>query len=353
MVDAQGNLVAAEPPPPFWEDPTSLEPVWSMVRSSPETFRSAISGDFARGNIVVRTTLSGPREIEDTLARIRDYIAQHFPAELSVHPTGALVLLTGTSSEIVAGQVRSLSLALAVIFVVMAVMFLSVRVGVLAILPNALAIVVFFGILGWLGIFLNLGTSLIATIALGIAVDSTIHYMTRLSRELQGEADQPAAMRRTVSAIGIPVVYTTVALFFGFLTFGVSNFVPIQSFGLLTAVTLAVALVANLVVLPAGLATTKIITLWDLVGVKLGEDPAKTIPLLAGLRPAQARIVVLMGELRRFSPGEAIVRRGEMGNEMYVILEGTTEVWGSSGEDRPRLAALRRGEVFGEMALVR
>ena len=79
-----------------------------------------------------------------------------------------------------------------------------------------------------------------------------------------------------MSAIGIPVVYTTVALFFGFLTFGVSNFVPIQSFGLLTAVTLAVALVANLVVLPAGLATTKIITLWDLVSVKLGEDPAKT-----------------------------------------------------------------------------
>src|SRR5581483_10507686 len=131
------------------------------------------------------------------------------------------------------------------------------------------------------------------------------------------------------------------------------SFIPIQNFGILSGVTMATALGANLVLLPALLATTKIITLWDLLGVKLGEDPAGTIPLFAGLRPAQARIVVLMGELKRFEPGEPIVRRGERGDEMYVIIQGTSDVLLGDGVGRRPIARLRRGDVIGEMGLVR
>src|SRR5207249_1247146 len=76
-------------------------------------------------------------------------------------------------------------------------------------------------------------------------------------------------------------------------------------------------------------------------------------PLFAGLRPSQARIVVLMGELKHFLPGEAIVRTGERGDEMYVIIEGTTEVLAGDGSGRQRINQLRRGDVFGEMGLVR
>jgi hypothetical protein len=228
-----------------------------------------------------------------------------------------------------------------------------VKVGFLAILPNVLPIVIFFGVMGWTGTLLNIGTSLIAAIALGIAVDSTIHYMARLNLELKGETDQRAALVRTLRTVGIPIVYATVALFFGFLTFAFSSFVPIQNFGILAGATLLAALGANLVVLPALLATTKIITVWDLVGLRLGESPTRTIPLFAGLRPGQARIVALMGELKRFAPGEFIVRRGELGSEMYLILRGNTEVWAGSGAERKPIATGRRGEVFGEMALVR
>jgi uncharacterized protein len=153
--------------------------------------------------------------------------------------------------------------------------------------------------------------------------------------------------------VGGPMLYITLALAAGFLTFGGSSFPPVRNFGILTGLTLATAFAANLIVLPALLATTKIITLWDLIGVKLGQDPTRTIPLLSGLRPAQARIVVLMGELRHFPPGARIVRRGEQGNEMYVIVNGATEVWVGDDADRRKVAELRRGEVFGEMALVR
>jgi len=117
--------------------------------------------------------------------------------------------------------------------------------------------------------------------------------------------------------------------------------------------TMATALAANLVLLPALLATTKIITVWDLLAVKLGKDPARTIPFFAGLTPAQARIVVLMGEIKRFAPGETIVRRGEIGNEMYVIIRGAVDVFAGSGGERRWLARHDQGQVFGEMGLIR
>src|SRR5205807_8860415 len=142
-------------------------------------------------------------------------------------------------------------------------------------------------------------------------------------------------------------------LFFGFLTFALSGFVPIKNFGILAGVTMATALGANLVLLPALPAPTKIITLWDLLGVKLGDDPARTIPLFAGLRPSQARIVVLMGEFKHYLPREAIVRRGERGDEMYVIIEGMTEVLAVDGSARQRINQVRRRHECGEMGLVR
>src|SRR3989449_2173653 len=352
VVDERGNIVPTEQPKPFWEDPKSLDPLINQISAS-EAIKIAVTPDFRTASILVRTNLSGSRRVEETLDRIRLYVAEHFPAEIPVNLTGTLVLLTGTASDIVAGQIKSLTLALGIIFLVMTAMFLSAKIGFFAILPNVVPIVIFFGVMGWLGIYLNLVTSLIAAIALGIAVDSTIHYMARLNLELRGETDQAAAIVRTVRTVGVPIVYTTIALFFGFLTFGFSSFVPIQNFGILAGVTMVTSLGANLVLLPALLSTTKIITLWDLLGVKLGDDPAATIPLFADVRPAQARIVVLMGDLRHFAPGETIVRRGEIGEEMYVMIGGRTEVFVGEGAGRQRINELKRGDVFGEMGLVR
>ncbi len=353
VVDEQGNVVPAEQPKPFWQDPKNLEPLLETIDKSPGTLKSVVTPDFRTASILVRTSLSGSRRVEETLDRIRLYVAEHFPADIAVNLTGTLVLLTGTASDIVAGQIKSLTLALGIIFLVMTAMFLSAKIGFFAILPNVVPIVIFFGVMGWLGIYLNLGTSLIAAIALGIAVDSTIHYMARFNLELRGETDQAAALVRTVRTVGVPIVYTTIALFFGFLTFGFSSFVPIQNFGILAGVTMVTSLGANLVLLPALLSTTKIITLWDLLGVKLGDAPAATIPLFAGLRPAQARIAVLMGDLRHFAPGEIVVRRGEIGEEMYVIIAGRADVFAGEGAGRQRINELKRGDVFGEMGLVR
>src|SRR5262245_12627683 len=128
VVNEHGDVVPVQKPRTFWEDPAQLAPVLDLVGKSPETFAGVITPDFGKASILVRTPRSGSRAVEQTLARIREYVANRFPAELRVHLTGNLVLLTGTASDIVAGQVKSLALALGVIFVVLSLMFLSVRI---------------------------------------------------------------------------------------------------------------------------------------------------------------------------------------------------------------------------------
>ena len=343
----------AGPPTTFWQEPSQLRAVLQLVAGSPTSFRSVVSPDFSRTNILVRTSLSGSGAISALADRIRTYADARFPSDLRVHPTGNLILLTRTTDDIVTGQIRSLSLAAGVIFVIMSAMFLSARVGLIAMLPNLFPILVFFGLMGVSGVPLNLGTSIVAAVALGLAVDNTVHLMTRLSREVHAAPDQETALLRTLGSVGKHSLYASVILFLGFVTLAGSTFVPIQQFGLLSAATMAVSFAADVLLLPALLATTRIITLWDVLYLKLGRDPQKTIPLFAGLRPIQAKIVTLMGELRTFAQGEPLMRQGEPGREMFVLVTGRADAVLTVGGESRLLRTMHRGDVIGEMALIR
>ena len=102
--------------------------------------------------------------------------------------------------------------------------------------------------------------------------------------------------------------------------------------------------------LPAVLATVPVISVWDLVTFQLGPRPNKTIALFKGLSALGVRLVVLLGRVKSFGEGDAVIRRGEQGQEMYLVLQGEAEVHDSAGRV---LALLRRGDVVGEMALLR
>ena len=276
-----------------------------------------------------------------------------FSPELDVRPTGTLILLTKTTGSIIAGQIESLALTAGIIFVIMAAMFLSFRVGLIAMVPNVFPIVVFFGFMGLIGADLNLATNMVASIALGIAVDDTIHILSRLSSEVRATGDQKRALLETLSTVGKPALFASALIFLGFLTLCLSMFVPIQQFGMLSAATMAFALAGELVLTPALLSTTRIITLWDLLYLRLGKDPHKTIGIFQNLGPWQAKIVALMGELRSFRAGEPIIREGETGDAMYVLIDGTAEVRVQVGGKSRTVRTVRRGDVFGEMGLIR
>jgi predicted RND superfamily exporter protein len=348
--EATGEVIESPPPRSFWESPEKeLPKVIQLVTANPRSFAGVVDNNFQRLHITLRTSLTGSLETTALVEKVRAYAAEAFPPGVDVQMTGTLVVMASISDRILQGQVESTVVAYGMIFIVLSFMFLSLRVGLMAMIPNVIPNVVFFGVMGFGGIELNLATSIIAAIALGISVDDTVHYMARLNRVVKMTATQRDALLATLNIVSRPVIATTVTLAAGFLVMVTSSFVIISTFGWLTALTMIVALLTNLFLVPAILATVPVISVWDLVSSRLGPSPHLTIPLFEGLGRLGVRLVVLLGRLETFKSGEYVVRRGEEGREMYLILTGSGQVQLDHGVNIP----LPRGGIVGEMALLR
>ena len=322
-----------------------------LVFLNPKDVAPIVTKNFSRANVLVRSRLSGSADVNAFVEAVEDYGRRRFPRGMGVHATGSMVLLNRSADTLVRAQITGLLQVVAVLLVLMSLLFLSLRAGVISLLPNVFPIAVLFGLMGWSGISLNISTSMIAVIAIGIAIDDTIHYLTAFNSQVRRFGDQEKAIVHVGRTVGRPIVYTSMALCLGFLVVCLSNFMPIRHFGFLAGATMAMALFTDLILLPALVMSTTLITLWDLMFVKLGPEPQREIPLFHGLRPLEAKIVVLMAHLASADSGVLITRRGELKEELYVLLNGVVDVRRSAGEGVIR--TLGRGDVIGEMGLVR
>jgi hypothetical protein len=230
-------------------------------------------------------------------------------------------------------------------------MLTSFRIGLLALLPNLLPVAIYYGTLGLLGIPLNLSTSLIGSIALGIAVDDTVHYLARFNLEARRLGDETEATVATLKSVIRPVTWTTVGLCLGFLAFTLADTKSQQQFGILAAFTMAVAWFLELTLSPALSSSLRLVTLWDLLSLDLGANPERQIPLFDGLKPRQARIFALMANIVPLTAGQRLFVEGDPGDAMYVVVDG--ELVASLQRDgrRTELSRMRRGDTAGEVAL--
>jgi hypothetical protein len=229
-------------------------------------------------------------------------------------------------------------------------LFMSFRVGLLALIPNVLPVLVYFGTLGITGVTLNTTTGLVACLVLGIAVDDTIHFLARFNTAAKRMADETKGVSEALWSVGRPVSYTTAALCLGFLAITTSSLQNQREFGALAAFTLGFAWLVDVVFTPALAARMRVVTLWDVVTLDLGDDPQRSIPLFRGLSQHQARIAALMTSLRSYASGHKLFRAGETGDEMYVVIHGrmTASVPAKGGMVEVEMG---RGDVVGEVAL--
>ena len=308
--------------------------------------------DRAAANILVRHNITSSSELRDELKKIQLYCRDNMSPDVKVKVTGENILINNAADAMAKGQVSSLSLALGAIFIIMSILFLSIKAGFLSLIPNFLPIVINFGLMGWLGIPLNAGTCMVAAIALGIAVDDTIHFMTRYHRDMKTNLDQQKAMYDSLLGEGKPILFTSVALAFGFSVMILSNFNPTIQFGFLAAIVMVTAYLSDMFLTPTLMASTQLITLWDMVGLKLRKDITRISPLFTGLSHSQAKKVVLLGSMPLFKKGEHILRQGEKGREMYVLVTGSAEVSLDTPQGSKKLAQFTPGEILGEMGMV-
>jgi signal transduction histidine kinase len=132
------------------------------------------------------------------------------------------------------------------------------------VVPNLFPILVNFGLMGLLGIPLSVATSLIASVAIGLAVDDTIHYLVRYNSEFKKDLDKDRAMRETIMAVGRPIIFTSLTIGIGFSVLMFSHFQPTAIFGLLMVVTMFSALVGDMILLPTLMLHVELVTAWDL-----------------------------------------------------------------------------------------
>jgi hypothetical protein len=235
----------------------------------------------------------------------------------------------------------------------MALQFMSFRVGLIAMIPNVLPVLFYFGILGWTGITLNVTTGLVASIVLGVAVDDTIHFLGNFNLAAKRTASEKEGVREALMHVGRPVTYATTALALGFLSLAFSSLRQQAEFGVLAAVTIFLGWCCDLTFTPAIASRLRIVTLWEVLTLDLGENPQLAIPLFRGMSKAQARIVALMTEIVAAPAGRRLIRVGEKGDGMYVVIEGNLR---SSVETDGRTVLLNthtRGDVLGEVGLFR
>ncbi len=312
------------------------------------------NADFSEINILVRHNISSSHELSAALNDLERHLQKTLNPFLKFGFTGENILINKAADTMAIGQVQSLSLVLALVFICMTILFVNLKAGALSLIPNIFPIVINFGIMGLFGVPLNTGTAMVAAIAIGIAVDDTIHLMTRYNKEMRLLQDQHKAVEVCMRAEIRPVVSTSVALTLGFVFLGFSNFVPVIYFGLLSAAVMIFAVIGDLLVTPILLSSTQLITLWDMMGLRLQEAVIRGSKFFEGLRPWQIKKVVLLGRLRETGAQELAVREGDKGASMYLLLEGQAEVIGREAKTGREImfAQLNPGDIFGEIALV-
>lgn len=164
--------------------------------------------------------------------------------------TGAAANVAALSQGLVGGISRGLGAALLVMALLCLVLFRSIRLTLISFLPNIFPVLTIFGVMGMFDVPLNSGSAMVSTVALGVALNDTVHFMMHYRRRrLEGYATEEA-VADTFAEIGRPIVLTSIVTCFGFAIFLFSDFRPLYHFGMLASIAMAAALVGDLFMLP-------------------------------------------------------------------------------------------------------
>ncbi len=234
------------------QEPEVITNLIDFAESDP----SGLSGDFLSADhryarIVARTHLFSSSELRTTIDRITKKAAELFPPDIHVQVTGSLVLMNRTSDQVAAEQAKSLIFSVSLISTIVIILFRSWKMGCLAMIPAGLPVFLCFGLMGWSGVSLNVNTSLIANVAIGIAVNNCVHYLVHFQRNVRQGLSASDSTCESLKNAGAAMLAASIALTFGFLVFGLSRFVPVSQFGLLTAFIMGTDLLANIFLLPS------------------------------------------------------------------------------------------------------
>ncbi|TFG37246.1 MAG: hypothetical protein E4H39_02510 [Syntrophobacterales bacterium] len=228
-----------------------------------DEFEPFVDEDFQTLNLLARLNEKEGKEVSTSeikhiFRKISDHLDKILPAQYTYSLTGFPMMNVKFVYYVVKGQLQSLFLSLIVVGIIVTLLFNRFKAGPLALIPMSVAVIVNFGIMGWFNIKLDMATSVIGALTIGIGVDDTIHFLNtfRHNRALGSSIDETIA--KTLAVSGKAILFTSIALIFGFSVLLTSHFVPIMLFGLLTATTMINTTIGALLILPSVIKATGI-----------------------------------------------------------------------------------------------
>ncbi|MCL1815325.1 MAG: efflux RND transporter permease subunit [Treponema sp.] len=216
----------------------------------------------------IKTTIQlrtlGETDTMRAVNAIYRFVEANFPEGIDVTVGGSALVETSLNQQVVRSQLISLIISLALVFLTIAFSYRSAAAGFIGIAPLSISILINFAVMGFLGIKLNLGTSMIASLAVGIGIDYTIHYIESFKRELYPAFVIPSAadelrifLSRTFAVSGKAIIINALSVGAGFAVLIFSRFNMLGHFGFLIALTMGVSAMVSLLVIPALLLTLK------------------------------------------------------------------------------------------------
>ena len=222
-----------------------------LENSESDYLEKLVDSQFQIARISIRVPWYDTLEYLPLIKEVEKGFKTRLGNDVSIIVTGTMSLLTRTLNAAIRSAAESYIIALVVITTLMAILIGNIRIGIIAMLPNLGPIAVAMGLMWVFSIPLNLFTMLVGSIAIGLAVDDTIHFLHNFRRYYLETGDVQGSVTRTLHTTGRAMLVTSIVLAIGFYIFSLASLNNIVDFGILTGTAIILALVSNFVLAPA------------------------------------------------------------------------------------------------------
>lgn len=240
--------------PAFFALPTDkkeLRELFFILENEESTDQLIDTFEYNKLRISLRAEAIGSSAAKKIFEKFYQILDEHSKPPLTVEVVGSNVVWINLEDYVVSSLIKSFSLTILLVTILLCILLRSIKWGILSMVPNLFPIIATFGLMGWLGIPLNMFTLMIASIGIGIAVDDTIHLMVHIRRKYHEGLAMDEAIKHSINQVGLALITTSFLLACGFWSITIVDFLPIRHFGFLTGVTITIALIGDLLLLPA------------------------------------------------------------------------------------------------------
>lgn len=350
---AQANQEAAGGRPDAYQVPPTRKLVSQyLLLHAPRDLAPYVSHDLRQANIVVRHNVRNSTVLNQGVRELRQAVANLAGPMMVTSITGGNLQINAAAERLLKFQASAIAALLAVVFIGMALMFTSIKGGIIALVPSVVPILLMLGGMQVFEIPLSAGTMTAAIVIIGIAAEGTVHLFSRYSALCRNAIDYDQAVSESVRREAPPMIASSLALALACSAFVLSDFSVIAQFGLLAAMTLLLSTLANLLITPLVMSRIRLVGLYEMLSMSMQRDALMASPLFAGMTEYQIRKTIVLSELREYGDGEYVVRQGALDRSMYLLVSGELDVVRRSGNTELPGIHLTPGAVFGEIGFV-